>query len=101
MVERIYGFPPDRVFKALLGVCSRSPFRLRRTDEHVRQLRVSTGVSLVSWGETIEILVYPHEKGSLVKVEGGAKVFFNLSANPDRRVVEIFNRLDSALSDQG
>lgn len=95
--ERVYGRRPEEVFELLKSICGQPPFRIKRIDESVKRIQVSTALSWVSWGETLEVLVHPHSRGALVHIEGGARVPLNIAADPERHIREILGRLDKEL----
>lgn len=97
MTERVYDARPEVVFSVLKQVCNHSPFRIERVDESVLRLRVRTGWSLLSWGESLDVLVRPDSRGTLVHIEGRPTAFFNISAGVEGRVAELFRRLETAL----
>ncbi len=97
MAEQTYPRSAAEVFTVLKRVCKDRPFRIERIDEKLRRIRLTTGMSLLSWGESLDVIVYPQPEGCLVHVEGGAKLPINVTANPDRHIEEIFQRLKRAL----
>lgn len=96
-VERIYPQDPDTVFRTVKRVCAQPPLHIEGVDEDIKRVDVSTGISLLSWGESFSVIVYPKKGQSLVHAEGAPKLFLNISANPDKHIEEIFRRLDKSL----
>ncbi len=97
MPEKTYPVQPEKVFEVLRRACSTPPYKIQRIEENVRRLRVSAGMSLFSWGENLDVIVYPNSRGCIVRMEGAGKLPINVTADPQRHFREIFRRLDRGL----
>jgi len=95
--RKIYPYDADTVFKGLKDICYRSEFVVKKFDESIRRIIISTPLSLFSFGENIEIIVQPKENNkALVYVKSEPKVFHNITAESavERNIVNIFQMLD-------
>lgn len=101
MVEEVrkYSASADYVFDKLKQLSGKSGFQVDRIDETNRRLMLSTGLSLLSYGETIEVIVNPENSGSRVYVSSKPKVWFNITAEGStrRNVQRVFEILDKNL----
>ena len=95
MTERDYldvKSDPDTVFSFLADL-SDPTFKIKSKDPSSRQIFFSTGVSLFSWGENIEVTVLRITGGSRVLVRGQGKFQLNLTANPRDPIDQIVSKL--------
>jgi len=97
--QQQFPFPADAVFNAVLKAAPGAGFKITGSDPVIGRIYASTGMSLLSWGENVTIVVQPTGAGgSVLGIESELKVAFNLfggikhSAN--------FNNLINAVSAQ-
>jgi len=103
MVEKkkIYSYEADIVFGKLKEECSKFWFKVISIDESIRRITLSTPPSLMSYGESIEIIVQAEKNNeSLVYVKSTPKLFFNISAGGavERNIQKIYQILDEVLT---
>lgn len=91
---RKYSEDADVIFKKLKRISREAGFQIDRIDETNRRLFLSTGLSLFSYGENVEIIVSREREGSKVFVSSKPKVFFNITANTRRNVQRVFEALE-------
>lgn len=101
MAEKRKSYPhnADTVFACVKKICA-SSFTIKNVDESVRRIIMTTGPSLLSYGETIEVIVQPEENDkALVYVKSAPKAFFNITAQStaERNIQKIYQMLDNAL----
>ncbi|MEM0136420.1 MAG: hypothetical protein QXU18_14535 [Thermoplasmatales archaeon] len=84
---------PDAVF-SFLGGLRLDGVKVSKTVKEYRMVVFTTGMSLFSFGESLEVTVQPKDKGSLVVFRAQGKVPWNITANPKR----IGQRIQDALS---
>jgi hypothetical protein len=83
---------PNVVFSYLANINEKG-LKVTNKNPVSRQVFFSTGVSLFSWGESIEITVQQIEGGSRVLFRGQGKLPFNITANPKGPIGLIVNKL--------
>ncbi len=76
--------------------CNKLGFRIIKEDAITRRVLASSGLSALSWGETMDILVSQQKDGSTVTVESRPKVWFNLTAQgaAERNAKKFFEELE-------
>ena len=94
--QKIYNEAPDKVFKALLDILNEQ-FEVKRIEEDVRTVEITTGMSWFSFGETFEIIVASQGNGSIVRVKGKSKVKWNITSEVEEKTQQIFELLDQKL----
>lgn len=97
IAQRTYDQNPDKVFKALLNIL-KEHFDVKRVEEYVRTVEVSSGMSLFSFGENLEIIVSNHDNGSIVRVKAKSKVRWNITSDIEEKANQIFELLDEQFS---
>jgi hypothetical protein len=94
---RKYSVDADIIFEKLKKAVEKAGFQIDRVDETNRRLILSTGISLLSYGEDVEIIV-SREKDNISKVfvSSKPKVWFNITALPNakRNVQRVFELLE-------
>ena len=94
---RKYRTNPESVFEKLKRMSSEAGFNVDKVDETNRRLILSTGMSLLSYGEDVEVRVSREKDGgSLVYVSSKPKIWFNITAegNARRNVQRLFETLE-------
>lgn len=95
---REYSEDADVIFKKLKKLSRKAGFQIDRIDETNRRLNLSTGLSLLSYGENVEVIVNREMDGSSkVFVSSKPKMFFNITANTRRNVQRIFEVLEKEI----
>ena len=95
---RKYSEDADVIFEKLKKLSRKSGFHIDRIDETNRRLNLSTGLSLLSYGENVEVIVNrERDGGSKVFVSSKPKMFFNITANTKRNVQRIFEALEKEI----
>ena len=97
IAKRSYDVNPDKVFQILLTVLSES-HSVKRIDNEIRTMEISSGMSLFSFGETFEIIVASQDPGSVVNVKTKSKVKWNVTSNVKDKAEQIFELLDKNLN---
>ena len=101
MMEEVrkYSINADSMFEKLKKLSETLGFQVDKIDETNRRLMLSTGLSLFSYGETVEVIVNQEKEGSRVYVRSEPKVWFNITAqgNVKRNVEHIFKMLEEAV----
>ena len=78
--QQRFPFAYDAVFDGLVTVLPRIGFSIANQDKVIGRVSAKTGMSLLSWGENITIVVQKiDEADSLVGIESSLKVGFNLA----------------------
>jgi len=95
---RKYSKDADVLFEKLKKLSRKAGFQIDRIDETNKRLNLSTGMSLLSYGENVEVIVNrERDGGSKVFVSSKPKVFFNITANPKRNVQKVFEALEKEI----
>jgi len=98
---RKYDIEPQIIFQKLKKISSDTGFTLDSVEEITQRLKLSTGISLFSYGENIEISVNREpDGGSQVYINSKPKIWFNVTAegNNERNVKQIFEIIESKLT---
>jgi len=91
---RKYSEDADVIFEKLKKLSRKAGFQIDRIEETNRRLNLSTGMSLLSYGENVEVIVNREKDGSKVFVSSKPKMFFNITANTKRNVRRVFEALE-------
>jgi len=93
--KRKYSEDADVIYDKLKKLVRKAGFQIDRMDETNKRLNLSTGMSLLSYGENVEVIVNRERDGSSkVSVSSKPKMFFNITANTKRNVQKIFEFLE-------
>lgn len=95
--QKTYNQDPDKVFEILLEILKKN-FNIKRFEQSVRTVEVSTGMSLFSFGENFDIIVASHNNGSIVRVRANSKVKWNVTSDVVNKAKKIFELLDTRLN---
>lgn len=96
IAQRSYNNNPDEIFKVLLNILNEY-YDVKRTDEAIRMVEVSSGMSLFSFGENFEIIVASQNDGSIVSVKTKSRVRWNVTSNVGKKAEQIFELLEENL----
>lgn len=96
IAQRSYNNNPDEVFKVLLNILNEC-YDVKRVDEAIRMVEVSSGMSLFSFGENFEIIVASQNDGSIVSVKTKSRVRWNVTSNVEEKAEQIFELLEENL----
>jgi hypothetical protein len=96
IAQKTYLLNPDKLFKILLEALGKN-FDIKRIEDPIRTVEVSTGMSLLSFGENFEIIVASYDNGSIVRVKAKSKIRWNVTSDVKNKANEIFKLLDSHL----
>lgn len=77
--ERYYPATPEETYEAL-GESVVALFKLQDFDYFSRSVTFKTPMNFMSYGANMSASVIPHEDGSIVRVNGEAKVRTNFTA---------------------
>ena len=82
--------------KSSKEICDRKGFSITDEDGINRRLKVDSGWSAFSWGETLDIIVSQQTEGSTVTVDSKPNVWFNLTAEnwAKRNIKYLFEELE-------
>ncbi len=94
--QKTYELDPDEVFKILLEILEEN-FDIKRIEQSVRTVEVSTGMSLFSFGENFDIIVANYNNGSIVRVKAKSKIKWNVTSNVESKAKKVFEILDKRL----
>ena len=98
---RKYQVGPKMIFDKLKKICSESGFNLDSVEETNKRLKLSSGLSLFSYGENIEVVINrDKDGGSCVHINSKPKIWFNITAegNNKRNVQQIFELIEKELT---
>lgn len=95
--QRRYNKPSTTIFESLLSIISKSGFKINKVEKEIKRIDVSTGASLFSFGEKLEIIVSTEGSQSLVYVKSEAVVPWNISADAKGKLKYIFDELDKVV----
>lgn len=96
IAQRSYNNNPDEVFKVLLNILNEY-YDVKRADEAIRMVEVSSGMSLFSFGENFEIIVASQNDSSIVSVKTKSRVRWNVTSNVEEKAEQIFELLEENL----
>jgi len=96
---RSYDARPDFVFQSLLNAVEDVGMKIKKMEEPVRRLEVTTGASAWSWGEKIELIVSDSDGNSVVNAKAKPRLFYNITANLKEPINKIFEALERRLND--
>ncbi|MCL4447755.1 MAG: hypothetical protein M1163_05130 [Candidatus Thermoplasmatota archaeon] len=93
---------PDEVFSLLTGIFERGyllssliggDVKVMFKDSALREITFSTGFSISSWGEDVEVKVEEIPEGSRVIFSGRTKFPFKITGDPERPIDVIIDKL--------
>lgn len=99
-IKKIYQFDAETVFKHLEDICFKSRFSIKSVDNSIKRIILTTPLSLLSYGENIEIIVQSEiNNRALVYVKSEPKLSLNLTAGSavKKNIEEIYKMLDEAI----
>lgn len=99
-IKKIYPFDAETIFKHLKDICLKSRFSIKSVDNSIKRIILTTSLSLLSYGENIEIIVQSEiNNRSLVYVKSEPKSSLNLTAGSavKKNIEEIYKMLDKAI----
>jgi len=95
--DRQFPFDYDSVFDGIIAVMPQLGFGLKSQDRVIGRITAGTGMSLLSYGENVTIVVERiDDNKTMVAIESALKVGTNLFGS--HRHAKNFNRLIEALS---
>lgn len=95
VTQQKFPFSYDAVFNGLLEVIPQTGMNLKASDKVIGRINASTGMSLISWGENLTILIEKiDEKSTLVGIESALKLGFSGAHRHQKN----FDKIISALS---
>ncbi|OWP57519.1 MAG: hypothetical protein B2I17_00020 [Thermoplasmatales archaeon B_DKE] len=74
--------PPEEVYSFLVSL-SLNRLKVSRKIPEIKTVIFSSGMSLFSWGESVEASVQASQTGSLVVLRAQAKFQLNITAHPE------------------
>jgi hypothetical protein len=72
---------PEEVY-SFLAALNLNGLKVSRRIPEMKTVIISSGLSLISWGESVEASVQPSQTGSLVILRARAKFQLNITADP-------------------
>ena len=95
-ITRKYPQDADAMLQTVKDSCNKMGLRIIREDATTRRIQASSGLSPLSWGETMNIIVSQQREGSTVTVESKPKVWFHLTAQgaAERNAKRFFEELE-------
>lgn len=95
---RVFPGPYDRVFRAACDAAQAEGMRVMSADPSTGQIFVTTGVTLMTWGENLGVTVRPSAAG--VEVTVGSSLKFGLVdwGRNAENITKLFYRIGSLLS---
>ena len=102
-IARKYDFDCDEMFGIVKEACISLGLPIAKEDAVSRRLQVSTGLSALSWGETMDIIVSQQKGGAAVVVDSDPKVWFNFPASnrASRNAEALFKQIEKRIQSQG
>ncbi|NIP61281.1 MAG: hypothetical protein GWN01_10255 [Nitrosopumilaceae archaeon] len=98
IAQRKYKENPDRVFAVLLEVLAKKDFEIKRSEPSIRLVEISTSMSLLSFGESFEIIVGGTENDSVVRVKSKSRIRWNITSQTEEKTKEILNLIENRLN---
>ncbi|MEP0825800.1 MAG: hypothetical protein HRF40_09960 [Nitrososphaera sp.] len=95
--SREYAVSPDRLFEILQESLPHAGFKIRKIEKEIRRIELSTGMSLFSFGESLEVIVSANGTGSVLYVKSKAKIAWNISADTQGKVDTLFGIIKERL----
>ena len=95
--SREYSVSPDILFQILQKAAPQAGFKIKKTEEQIRRVELSTGVSLFSFGESLEVIVGSNGSGSILYIKSKAKIAWNISADIRGKVDTLFGIIEELL----
>lgn len=95
--SKSYKKNPDQLFDTLVDVVGKAGFNVKRVEKAIKRIEVSTGVSLFSFGETLEIIVGNEGDSSLVYVRSKTRIPWNITAQLDKKIKTLFQLIDESI----
>jgi ubiquinone biosynthesis protein COQ9 len=92
--SREYVLHSEELFAILLEVVPKAGFNVKKIENAIRRIEVSTGMSWFSFGESLEIIVSSKGKGSILYVKSKAKIPWNMTSDVRGRVDSLFRLVD-------
>ena len=83
---------PDVVFLFLANI-SEQGLGIKNKDPISRQVFFTTGMSLFSWGESVEVTVQQGNEGSRILFRGQGRFQLNITASPKGPIGQIVAKL--------
>lgn len=84
----------DVLFDRASKVVSDCGYSKTTSDKPSRRLRFDTGMSTMSWGETVEVFAEPISEGkSLLHVGVSRRIMVNLGSRPEGLAKYLLNRI--------
>lgn len=83
---------PDVVFSFLVNLSGQG-LKITKKDPLSRQIFFSTGMSLFSWGESVEVTIQHATGGARILFRGQGKFQLNITANPKGPIGQIASKL--------
>lgn len=84
----------DKLLQAVTRACSNIGYSVTKSDPTVRRLKVSTGMSLFSYGEELEVVVSPkNQSQSVLYIEAKPRAWFNVTSNPSGAVTNLLEKV--------
>lgn len=95
--SREYSVSPDRLFEIVQGALPSAGFKVKNVEKQIRRIELSTGASFFSFGESLEVIVGSSANGSILYVKSKAKIAWNISADTQGKVNELFRAVETRL----
>jgi hypothetical protein len=92
----------DKLLQAVTQVCSNSGYSVIKIDKTVRRLKVSTGLSLFSYGEELEVIISPkNENRSVLYIEAKPRAWFNVTSDPSGAATNLLKKVKTECNTSG
>ena|SRR2546427_7922636 len=97
-IVKKYNENADAIFDRVRSACNKLGHQITKEDTITRSLQASTGLSALSWGETLKIIVTQQRDGSTIVVDFKPRVWFNITAEnrAERNARNLVEELEKA-----
>lgn len=96
VAKREYPHDVGYVFDVLLSILH-TRYKVVKVDKAIRCVEVSTGTSLFSFGENLEVIVIEQNAGSTVRVRSKSRIMWNIASDVEGKARELLDLLEENL----
>lgn len=98
IAQRTYNEKPDVVFDILLEILAKKGFEIKKSEPSIRLVEISTGMSLLSFGESFEIIVGGSGDESVVRVKSKSRIRWNVTSQVEKKSEEILDLIETRIN---
>lgn len=99
-ILRRYNADPNDVFNSMVSMCKNHNLTIKEINQAIWRIKLSTPLSLVSWGENYSFFIDYENNVTQIYFEGSPKLFYNITGHKkvNSRIVSIIKELDHQYS---